>query len=134
MSFPILPPVRQTVGSNAIIVGAMRCWRRARDAGHLAQPYLFRILAEPDFALLVPTLDSLILFFEAALGRLIETGDGRLSEDEQLLLDLVDGAQSGSSIAHSQESAHVLDCALCSTRIMLARTRGFSLVPLALPA
>jgi hypothetical protein len=85
------------------------------------------LLAEPDFALLAPTLDSLIHFFEAALGRLMETGDGRLSEDEQLLLDLVDGAQSGASIARSQESAHVLDCALCSTRIMLARTRGSSL-------
>jgi hypothetical protein len=130
MTFHVPPPVRQAVGSTAIIVGAMRCWRKARDAGHLALPYLFRILEEPDFALLAPALDSLIHFYEAALGRLIETGDGRLSEDEQLLLALVDGAQSGASIARSQESAHVLDCALCSTRIMLARTRGFSVMPL----
>ncbi|WP_132392735.1 hypothetical protein [Novosphingobium sp. PhB165] len=46
-----------------------------------------------------------------------------LSPDERLLLGLFDGTRSGlGCIACTEDSDSALDCALCSTRIMMALT------------
>jgi hypothetical protein len=122
MTFQFPRLAGETIAPAVVLISAMRCWRDARDRGSLVQPCLFRTLAEADGELLAPVLDGLIHSYETALGRAIVTGDGWPSEDEQLLLNLVDGLRSCASIGASQGCESVLACALCSTRIMLAAT------------
>jgi hypothetical protein len=75
--------------------------------------------------MLSPVLDSLISFYEAALGRAISIGQGAaLSEDELRLLDMVNGSRPRACIDCPEGAASALDCAICSTRIMLALTLG----------
>lgn len=77
--------------------------------------------------MLAPVLDSLCLFYETALGRPMIVGKGpSLSDDEQLLLGLVDGTSPRQCLDCPQGAATALNCALCSTRIMLALTLGQS--------
>jgi hypothetical protein len=120
------PPSRETTAPAAILVDAARCWREARDAGDPIQPCLSRVLAEQGCEMLAPVLDSLCLFYESALGRRMNVGEAMtLSEDEHRLLGMVDGSRPRACLACAQSAGHTLDCALCSTRIMLALTLGY---------
>ena len=104
------------------LLAATRCWRAARDAGHPVQPCLTAALCPYDCEMLAPCLDSLLSFAEAALGRPLRVADsGSLSADEHLLLDLLTGVRCTRACLDCDVGvARALDCALCSTRIMLA--------------
>lgn len=105
-----------------ILVDAMRCWRQARDNEDIVQPCLSRTLAPHDCELMVPALESLCLFYEAALGRPISVGGAQeLSDDETRLICLVAGEKLQTSVDCPDDAAHVLGCALCSVRAMLAQ-------------
>lgn len=76
--------------------------------------------------MLAPVLDSLCLFYEAALGRSMRVGEATmLSDDEHLLLGLLDGSKPRQCLDCPTGAATALNCALCSTRIMLALTVGY---------
>jgi hypothetical protein len=109
----------------AMLIDAARCWRNARDNERSVQPRLARTLDAHDCTMLAPVLDSLYLFYEAALGRPMAVGKAlALSDDEHLLLGLVDGSKPRRCLTCPNGAATALDCALCSTRIMLALTLG----------
>lgn len=111
------PPPRETMPLASILIDAARCWREARDAGHPIQPRLSRMLILHDCTILAPVLDSLIRFYEIVLGRPISTGRSiMLSEDERLLLALIDGSQHRKS---TDGMVTAFACALGSTRIMM---------------
>lgn len=119
------PLPREATALAAILIDAARCWRQARDAGHPIQPCLARVLAAHDCTMLAPVLDSLCLFYEAALGRPLAVGEApAISEDEHLLLGLLDGSRPRACLGCADSAASALDCALCSTRIMLTLTLG----------
>lgn len=117
------PDPRATAHAT-IVVDAVRCRGDARDAGRPTLPSLSHMLDAHDCAILTPVLDSLIHFYEIALGRAVRTGDALgLSADEQQLLGLLDGGLSrAASLDCGHDMAAAFDCAICSTRIMLALT------------
>lgn len=120
------PTTSNAIAPAAILIDAARCRRKACDAGQPIQPCLSRALAAHDCAILAPVLDSLCLFYESALGRPMTVGSAlTLSDDEHLLLGLVDGSRPRDCLGCAQAAGHTLDCALCSTRIMLAVTLGY---------
>jgi hypothetical protein len=104
-----------------LVVTAARCWRRARDKGDPGQPRLYALLAPLDLGLLAPVFDSLMTLCEAAFGRPLKVGGApAVSFDENLLLRLIDGTQARRTcIRCDAGTASALDCAICSTRIML---------------
>jgi hypothetical protein len=110
------------VGVASIITSSIRCWREACDAKLPVQPHLYRMLEEQDCTILAPVFDSLFCFYEAALKRPIAVGGaGSVSEDERLLLSLVDRPALCRSKLDCPRGAEIgLNCALCSTRIMLS--------------
>lgn len=71
--------------------------------------------------MLAPVFDSLMILCEAALGRPVAVGSGAaLSEDERLLIGLLDGSRHRrASIRCTESAATALDCAISSTRIMV---------------
>jgi len=125
MSRHFPPPASDATAVPAILIDAARCWRQARDSGQSVQPCLSRTLDRHDCTMLAPVLDSLCLFYEAALGRPMRVGAALvLSDDEHLLLGLVDGSRPRQCLVCPNGVGATLDCALCSTRIMLALTIG----------
>lgn len=122
MSHAFPPPVARAAAASAIVLDAARCWRGARDMGHPVQPCLFVILRDHHCAMLAPVFDSLMTLCESALGRRLRVGEAAsLSEDEHLLLGLLDGSKRTRACLDCGEgAATALDCAVCSTRIMLA--------------
>lgn len=80
------------------------------------------MLAVKACAVLAPVLDSLFCFYEAALERPLAVGNARnLSADERLLVELVQRpglcrARMGCAAGAMAD----LNCALCSTRVMLS--------------
>ncbi|MCG2841610.1 hypothetical protein L6Q21_11525 [Sandaracinobacter sp. RS1-74] len=115
-------------GRDALLTAAARCWSAARGIGAAPQPRLHHLLAPSDCGVLAPVLDSLMRLLEAALGRPFAAG-GRsgMSGDERLLIALMNGSAKGRSCGNCPEGvARALDCAICSTRIMLglALARG----------
>jgi hypothetical protein len=119
--FAPLPP--EATAPAAILVDAARCWRWARDSGEAIMPCLCETLTAHDCPILAPVFDSLIRFYESALGRpMIAGGNGALSDDERLLVGLIDGSSPRTCIGCPEGTAEMLDCALCSTRIMLTLT------------
>jgi len=117
----LLSPAGDATAPAAVLIAAARCWRRARDAGDPVQPCLARVLDAHGCTMLAPVLDSLIHFYESALGRSIAIGEATsLSDDEHLLLSLIDGSAPRACLGCTERAATALDCALCSTRIMLA--------------
>ena len=114
------PPAHDAVASSTLLIGAARCWRAARDRGEPSQPRLSEMLAAHDCGVLAPVLDSLCLFYEGALGRPMAVGEAlTLSGDELRLLGLIDGSVPRSCGDCPEGAITPLDCALCSTRIML---------------
>ncbi|MEE4455080.1 hypothetical protein [Novosphingobium resinovorum] len=125
MSRHFTPPTPEATAVTAILIDAARCWREARDSGQSVQPCLSRTLDRHDCAILAPVLDSLCLFYEAALERPMTVGDAfNVSDDEHLLLGLVDGSRPRQCLACTQDVSATLACAVCSTRIMLMLTLG----------
>lgn len=109
-----------------LLTEAARRWRTARDRGQSAQPSLHGLLAAQDCAILGPVFDSLMTLCEAALGRPLATGDSdERSGDEELLVGLLDGSRRRSSaIVCPEGTATALDCAICSTAIMIGLALG----------
>lgn len=113
-------------GVMELVPAAARCWRAARDEGEPVQQTLHAMLARHDCGMLAPVFDSLMTLCEAALGRPIAVGARKaLSDDERLLVGLLDGSNPRRACIDCAEGpGHALDCALCSTRIMMAMTLG----------
>lgn len=106
--------------SLAVLIAATRCWREARDAHRPVQPSLSKALWAYDCPMLPPVLDSLMSFFERALGRPMNVGaSASMSDDEDLLISLVQGSQSLACIDCPPDAAKTLEIAVCSTRIMM---------------
>jgi len=117
-----VPPLNlDAVDCRAIIVEATRCWRKARDTGQAAQPGLYQVFASHDCEMLAPVFDSLMSLCENALGRPVVVGSTMaLSEDESMLLGLLDGSrQRCTCIDCLTEAAASLDCAISSTQILI---------------
>ncbi len=105
----------------ALLIEALRCRNNARDTGLEELPCLSRTLAARDCTILAPVFHSLFHFCEAALGRPLAAGGAlAISEDEHLLLGLLDGSRPRRCLACDAEAGTALDCALCSTRVMLS--------------
>lgn len=125
-----------SVSLAQLVPAAARCWRAARDRGVSAQQRLHALLAGQHGDMLAPVFDSLMTLCEAALGRRIAVGgqggqsDAGLSEDESLLLGLLDGSrQRRACLACAEGAASALDCAICSTRIMMTLANAQSPAP-----
>ena len=112
--------------ASKLVTSAVRCWRSARDCGAPVQQALHAMLVRQDCGMLAPVFDSLMTFYEAALGRSIVVGRAlNLSVDEHLLLGLLDGSRPRRVCINCAEGqAAALDCAICSARIMLVLTLG----------
>ena len=108
------------VGDQAVLI-ALRCWSTARCGSQPVQSILSRALDRFELAILSPVLDSLLRFYEIALGRRIVAGHGvRPSDDERLLQDLIAGrAPSSDCLTCGKRARSDCQCALCSARIML---------------
>jgi len=126
MTHMIPRPATGLLASPALVLDAARCWRGAKDRGNPIQPSLFAALRTHGYALLAPVFDSLMTLCEAALGRALRVGaHDRVSDDEALLLDLLDGTRyARACFACGDGLVTTLDCALCSTRIMLSLARA----------
>ncbi len=111
-----------------LILEAIRCWRKARDDGHFPQPCLFRALAPHDADFIVPAIDSVMTFYECHLGRPLSVGDTvTISDDENwLLTSLIGVATKERSTTRVDFAANILQCAIRSTRAILA---GLSSAP-----
>ncbi|MDR6145790.1 MULTISPECIES: hypothetical protein [unclassified Sphingomonas] len=121
------PPAPMGAAPDAagLLTAAARCWRYARDGGRPVQQALHRMLAPHRCEMLAPVFDSYLTLCEAALGRCIDVGECARSDDECLLLGLLDGSmRRRACIDCNKGAASALDCAICSTRIMLAMTLG----------
>ena len=115
----------------SIIVEATRCWRKARDTGQAVQPSLYQMFVPHDCEMLAPVFDSLMSLCENALGRPVVIGSAMaLSEDESMLLGLLDGSrQRCTCIDCLTEVAASLDCAITSTQILIGTpTRSSNLL------
>lgn len=115
------PPSLDDAAHRSLLVEAARCWRKARDTGQSVQPCLYKILASHNCEMLAPVFDSLMHLCEDALGRPVAIGESAaLSGDEHLLLGLIDGSKPRRACIDCAEgAASALDCAICSTRIMM---------------
>lgn len=102
------------LGAGRLVLAAARCWRMARDGRASVQQCLYMMLSPHEWGMLAPVFASLMTLCEAALGRPIAVGGASLSEDECLLLGLLDGSKS---------RRVCIDCAICSTRIMMTLTK-----------
>jgi hypothetical protein len=122
------PTAAAAKDASCIVVDAARCWREARDCSHPTQPRLFARLVVHDCGILAPVLDSLMILCEAAMGRILCTGNGSgSSADERLLLDLLTTPELVHNWACAgRESAAALGWALRSTNIMMRMTLGHS--------
>ena len=115
------------IGIDApLVTAAARCWRRARDAQQPTQRKLYEMLRADDLGLLSPVFDSLLHLWEHAVGRQFEIGrEAAVSADERQLLGLLNGSVQRRQCINCTASAGCnLDCAICSTRIMLALAGG----------
>lgn len=121
MTHMISRPAGGPLSAPALILDVARCWREARDKGEPVQPCLFAALRSYDCDILAPVFDSLMMLCETALGRTLRVGThDAVSDDEALLLDLLDGARHARACFECADGlVTTLDCALCSTRIML---------------
>lgn len=113
--------IAQSPLRSSLITAVARCWRAARDERENAQKCLYALLRPVGLGVLAPVFDSLFSLCESALGRKIATGRRAVaSADERLLLGMLDGSRPRRDCLHCDKGkASALDCAICSTRIML---------------
>ncbi len=123
MTYISAPRPSGSVAVLSIVVEAARRWREARDGKMAVQPHLFTALADKGCSILAPVFDSLLYLFEAAMRRPLRTGLGKsLSDDERMLLDLLDGERRGHDRPMPADGAgQTFETALISTRIMLRK-------------
>lgn len=116
-----IPPAPDPAAASAMLIDAARCWRHARDGGLPVQPCLSRTLGAYHCPILAPVFDSLLHFYEDALGRPMVAGEaGGMTGDERRLVRLIDGSLPRRACIDCPEAAAIgLDCAICSTRIMM---------------
>lgn len=126
MTYLSAPLEDGSVSILSIILTSARRWREARDTGLPVQPHLFLSLAPQGCGVLAPVIDSLMHLYEIVLRRPVRVGhDGTLSQDEDLLLDLLTGAKpSPTSFGDSGDMGRAFDTALASTRIMACKAFG----------
>lgn len=104
-----------------IVTAAVRCWRKARDERAPVQQRLYALLSRYDRDMLAPVFASLMTLCEAALGRRFLVGGATRSDDEHLVLGLIDGSIARRTCVDCAPGmGSALDCAICSVRIMLA--------------
>jgi hypothetical protein len=110
---------------EALLLGAIRARAAAREARQPIQVALSQLPALRGSKILSPVLDSLVRFYEAALGRRMAIGgDDGASGDESLLLDLIGSRTTLAQCLDCSAAAGAgLDCALCSTRVMLEMSK-----------
>jgi hypothetical protein len=92
MSLLFTPQRQSALEPASILLGAVRCWRHARDSGRAGQPALHAELAPDGLGMLAPVLDGLFAAFEATYGRRFEVAgdtDAWPSLDERTLLDFL---------------------------------------------
>ncbi|MEH6758440.1 MAG: hypothetical protein V7676_13160 [Parasphingorhabdus sp.] len=106
---------------SELVTASARCWRSARDSNVPVQQRLHVLLSPHSGGMLAPVFDSLLTLYEGALGRPLAVGEaGNISDDEHLLIGLLDGSRlRRACIACPVGAASALDCAICSTRIMI---------------
>lgn len=103
-----------------IVLGAMRCWCAARDAGLSAQPILCEVLASPHLAILAPVFDSVMKIWEWAAKRRFAGGNGSSpSTDESLLLDAFYQSGPITDADRRCDTEHLLACAFHCARIVM---------------
>ena len=121
MTYAFSPPRPSSLVSPNILIEVARCWRAALTRGESVQPCLYRILNPHHAQILAPVLDSLLRFYERALGHALTVGTAPLlTQDEAQLLAIMDGSlESRTSISCSNDAASGLDRAVKSARIMM---------------
>jgi len=121
MTYAFSPP-RSHIGiSPNMLVEVARCWRDALTSGQSVQPCLSRILHPHNAQILAPVLDSLLRFYELALGRALSTGSKSVhTRDETQLVGILNGTlQSRACMSCSTHLMEGLDRAVTSARIMM---------------
>lgn len=126
MTYLSAPLEDRAISILALLLTSARRWREARDMGLPVQPHLFTGLAPEGGGVLAPVIDSLMHLYETLLHRPVRVGhDGRVSLDEELLIDLLTGTkQSSDSFGDSGGMGRVFETALASTRIMVRKAFG----------
>lgn len=121
MTYALSPPGLLTAATPNVLVEVARCWSKALRSGISVQPCLYRILRPHNAQILAPVLDSLLRFYESALGRSLVVGSAtNLTSDEAQLVGMMDGSvERNASIICSKEAANGLDRAITSARIMM---------------
>ena len=121
MTCAFSPPRSHFGLSPNMLVEVARCWRDALTSGRSVQPCLYRILHPHNAQMLAPVLDSLLHFYELALGRALSTGSKRMrTRDEAQLVGILDGTlQSRACVSCSTDVAKNLERAVKSARIMM---------------
>jgi len=129
-------PAPTVFATPSLIAAAARSWRSARDDGRPVQAALFATLDRYRCGVLAPVFASLMALYETCAGRRIRVGrfDGApLSNDEHILVDLLDGPADGQRMtlhaAADPGLSTAMRIALRSTRIMI----GLTLEPIGRP-
>lgn len=89
------PSTTNAATTTALIVDAVRAWRKARDNRLPVQPTIHQSLTGPSCGVLAPVFDSLLSLYEACSGRRFQVGGEThvtLSGDEHRLLNLLKGS------------------------------------------
>lgn len=126
MTYLSAPLENRSISVLALVLISARRWREARDTGLPVQPHLFTELAPEGGGVLAPVIDSLMHLYEVVLHRPVRVGhEGRASQDEELLLDLLTGTkQTRDALGDSGGMGRAFDTALASTRILLGKAFG----------
>ncbi|WHO39799.1 hypothetical protein PMI04_004200 [Sphingobium sp. AP49] len=116
-------PAAHSPATLYILLGAVRCWAAARRRRRPAMAQLHLRLRRYGCEQLSPALDSLLRLGEQVTGHGLRTGRGtRLTEDENLLIDLLQARWTG-PVPYTCSDA--IACAFCyavrSTQILLAQ-------------
>ncbi|MDV3477761.1 hypothetical protein RZ533_01180 [Sphingobium yanoikuyae] len=116
-------PATHSPATLYILLDAVRCWAAARRRHRPAMAQLHLRLRRYGCEQLSPALDSLLRLGEQVTGHGLRTGRGpRLSEDENLLIDLLQARWTG-PVPYACSDA--IACAFCyavrSTQILLAQ-------------
>lgn len=121
MSHAFSHPMLSKAAIPNMLIEVARCWSKALKSGTSAQPCLYRVLSPHNIQILAPVLDSLLRFYERALGRSLAVGSAaNLTSDEAQLLGFMDGSiKRNAFIICSTEAASGLDRAISSARIMM---------------